>query len=70
MLKTWFLYSISLIAAFIFFLFYKMWLSWYILIALLTIPVFALIVTMAAAQTVKFILVNPAVTVKGKPAFI
>ena len=70
MLKTWFLYSISLIAAFIFFLFYKMWLSWYILIALLTIPVFALIVTIAASLTVKFSVVNPAVTVKGKPAFI
>lgn len=70
MLKTWFLYSISLIAAFIFFLFYKMWLSWYILIALLVIPVFALIVTIAASLTVKFSIVNPAVTVKGKPAFI
>ena len=70
MLKTWFLYSISLIAAFIFFLFYKMWLSWYILIALLVIPVFALIVTIAASLTVKFSVVNPAVTVKGKPAFI
>ena len=70
MLKTWFLYSISLIAAFIFFLFYKMWLSWYILIALLAIPVFALIVTIAASLTVKFSIVNPAVTVKGKPAFI
>lgn len=70
MLKTWFLYSISLIAAFIFFLFYKMWLSWYILIALLAIPVFALIVTIAASLTVKFSVVNPAVTVKGKPAFI
>ena len=70
MLKTWFLYSISLIAAFIFFLFYKMWLSWYILIALLTIPVFAFIVTIAASLTVKFSVVNPAVTVKGKPAFI
>ena len=70
MLKTWFLYSISLIAAFIFFLFYKMWLSWYILIALLAIPVIALIVTIAASLTVKFSIVNPAVTVKGKPAFI
>jgi Uncharacterized conserved protein (some members contain a von Willebrand factor type A (vWA) domain) len=70
MLKTWFLYSISLIAAFIFFLFYKMWLSWYILIALLAIPVFALIVTITASLTVKFSVVNPAVTVKGKPAFI
>ena len=70
MLKTWFLYSISLIAAFIFFLFYKMWLSWYILIAILAIPVFALIVTIAASLTVKFSVVNPAVTVKGKPAFI
>ena len=70
MLKTWFLYSISLIAAFIFFLFYKMWLSWYILIALLAIPVFALIVTIAASLTVKFSIVNPAATVKGKPAFI
>ena len=47
-----------------------MWLSWYILIALLTIPVFALIVTIAASLTVKFSVVNPAVTVKGKPAFI
>ena len=70
MLKTWFLYSISLIAAFIFFLFYKMWRSGYILIALLAIPVFALIVTIAASLTVKFSVVNPAVTVKGKPAFI
>ena len=70
MLKTWFLYSISLIAAFIFFLFYKMWLAWDILIALLAIPVFALIVTIAASLTVKFSIVNPAVTVKGKPAFI
>ena len=47
-----------------------MWLSWYILIALLAIPVFALIVTIAASLTVKFSVVNPAVTVKGKPAFI
>ena len=70
MLKTWTLYSISLISTFIFFLFYKMWLSWYILIALLAIPVFALIVTIAASLTVKFSIVNPAVTVKGKPAFI
>ena len=70
MLKTWTIYSISLISTFIFFLFYKMWVSWYILIALLAMPVLALIVIIAASQTVKFKLDNPVATIKGKPAYI
>jgi len=70
MLKTWVIYFITLLSTFIFFLFYKMWVAWYCLIALLLVPVFALIVAVAASLTLRVKTEAPGVTFKGKQAYI
>ena len=70
MLKTWVIYFLTLISTFIFFLFYKMWVSWYCLIALLLVPVFALIVAVVSSLTLKVKTEAPCATIKGKPAYI
>lgn len=54
MFKTWGTYSVTLISAFVFFLCYKMWVSWILLIVILMIPVLALIMCIAASRTTKF----------------
>ena len=48
MLRTWILYSVALISTTIFFFCYKMWVSWYCLIALLILPVLALVLCLIA----------------------
>ena len=70
MLKTWVIYFITLLSTFIFFLFYKMWVAWYCLIALLLVPVFALIVAVAASLTLRVKTEAPGVTFKGKQTYI
>lgn len=54
MLKTWAAYSVTLISAFVFFLCYKMWVSWILLIVILMIPVLSLIMSIVASRTMKF----------------
>ena len=54
MLKTWGAYSVTLISAFVFFLCYKMWVSWILLIVILMIPVLSLIMSIVASRTMKF----------------
>lgn len=68
MLRTWIIYSVTLHIAFIFFLCYKMWVSWYCLIILLLVPLFAFIVSRIAAIT--FTIEIPANTNIGSPAYM
>ena len=70
MFKTWFIYITSLIAAFVFFLCYKMWVSWYVLLLLLAVPVIAFITAVFSAVTLRFKTETPGLTVIGKPAYI
>ncbi|SDY21413.1 Protein of unknown function DUF58 [Ruminococcaceae bacterium YAD3003] len=51
MLRTWLTYSVALIGTFIFFLCYKMWVSWYCLVVLLALPVISIIICIVAANT-------------------
>ena len=59
MLKTWVIYSVSLFSTFIFFLCYKMWVSWFCLIVVLFIPFLALLMSVIASQTMTFKVENP-----------
>lgn len=54
MLKSWGAYSVTLISTFVFFLCYKMWVSWILLIVVLMIPVLSLIMSIVASRTMKF----------------
>ncbi|MBP5655331.1 MAG: DUF58 domain-containing protein [Clostridiales bacterium] len=67
MLKTWGIYIVTLVSAFVFFLCYKMWVSWYCLIAVLMVPVFSLIVAIVASFTLKFETESPVSSVVGEP---
>ena len=49
MLRSWVIYILALLGAITFFLFYKMWLSWFILIIVLSIVPIALVVSFAAS---------------------
>ena len=42
MFRTWGIYLIALISAFVFFLCYKMWVAWYCLVGILLVPVLSL----------------------------
>ena len=70
MLKTWVIYSVSLFSAFIFFLCYKMWVSWFCLIVLLLIPFLALGMCIIASRTFTFKSDCPRNCVIGDPASI
>lgn len=54
MFKTWLIYIIALIGTFIFFLVYKMWVSWYCLMLLLLLPFAALVMCRLAAENLTF----------------
>ena len=54
MLKSWGAYSVTLISAFVFFLCYKMWVSWILLIVVLMIPFLSLAMSIIASRTMKF----------------
>ena len=54
MLRTWLTYSVTLIATFIFYLCYKMWVSWFCLILVLIIPLFALAVSLISVNTLAY----------------
>ena len=70
MLKTWVIYSVSLFSTFIFFLCYKMWVSWFCLITLLLIPFLALGMCIVASRTFSFKAECPRSCVIGDPSFI
>ena len=70
MLKTWVIYSVSLFSTFIFFLCYKMWVSWFCLIVLLLIPFLALGMCIIASRTFTFKSESPGSCPVGDPAFI
>ena len=67
MLKTWALYSVSLISSFIFFLCYKMWVSWILLVVIAAVPFFALIMSIVASKTMKFKAECPSNVLIGTP---
>ena len=54
MFRTWGIYLIALISAFVFFLCYKMWVAWYCLVGILLVPVLSLIACIVAAVNLKF----------------
>ena len=54
MLRSWAAYTVSLLSSFVFFLCYKMWVSWILLIVVLTVPVLSLIMSIVASRTMKF----------------
>ena len=70
MLKTWGIYLITLVSAFIFFLCYKMWVSWYCLIAVLMVPVLSLIACIIASSAIKFDSRSPSASQVGEENFI
>ena len=70
MVRTWLAYFAALISTFVFFLCYKMWVAWYCLILLLTIPVFAFIAAVVAATTLRYKTQAPSISTIGKPAYI
>ena len=70
MLKTWVIYSVSLFSAFIFFLCYKMWVSWFCLIVLLLIPFIALGMCIAASRTLEFKTESPKSCPLGDPSYL
>lgn len=70
MLKTWGVYSVSLISTFIFFLCYKMWVSWFCLIVMLLIPFLALGMCIIASRTFTFRSESPGSCPIGDPAYI
>ncbi|MBO4459273.1 MAG: DUF58 domain-containing protein [Clostridiales bacterium] len=65
MLKTWCIYLIALISAIAFFLCYKMWVSWYCLIAVLLVPLISLIAGIVAAAGLKFETCSPSSSLIG-----
>ena len=70
MLKTWVIYSVSLFSTFIFFLCYKMWVSWFCLIVVILIPFLALLMSVIASQTMTFKVENPGNAPVGVPLYI
>ena len=70
MLKTWVIYSVSLFSTFIFFLCYKMWVSWFCLIVVLFIPFLAMLMSVIASQTMTFKVENPGNAPLGVPLYI
>ena len=70
MLKTWGIYSVSLISTFIFFLCYKMWVSWFCLIIMLLLPFLSLGMCIIASRTFTFRSESPGSCPLGDPSFI
>ena len=70
MLKTWVIYSVSLISTFIFFLCYKMWVSWFCLIVILLVPFLALLLCVIASQTMTYEVECPTDAPVGVPLYI
>ena len=70
MLKTWVIYSVSLTSTFIFFLCYKMWVSWFCLIVLLLVPLLALGMFIAASKTYKINIESPKNCALRDPSYI
>ena len=70
MLKTWVIYSVSLFSTFIFFLCYKMWVSWFCLIVLLLIPFLALGMCIFASRTLSVDTESPNSCAIGDPSFV
>ena len=54
MFRSWVVYSVSLLSSFVFFLCYKMWVSWILLLIVLAVPVLSLIMSIVASQTLEF----------------
>ncbi|MBR3277498.1 MAG: DUF58 domain-containing protein [Lachnospiraceae bacterium] len=70
MLKTWVIYSVSLFASIIFFLCYKMWVSWFCLVVILLIPFLALGMCIIASRTLTFKTESPKSCPLGDPSYI
>lgn len=70
MFKNWVTYILALAGALAFFLFYQMWLAWYCIVLLLTIPILALIMCLVSGASVKVRLEAPASVKLGDKASI
>ena len=70
MLRTWLTYSVALLSTFIFFLCYKMWVSWFCLVVILLIPFLALGMCIIASRTLTFKTESPKSCPLGDPSYI
>ena len=70
MVRTWCIYITALIGTFIFFLVYKMWVSWYCLMLLLLLPVVSFIMLKIAADNIVFDIKIPQLLTIGDKAGI
>ena len=50
MLRSWVIYILSLLGAVAFFLFYKMWLAWFILLVVISILPIALLISVLSSR--------------------
>ncbi|MBE7069802.1 MAG: DUF58 domain-containing protein [Ruminococcaceae bacterium] len=70
MVRSWAVYILSLLSSFIFFLCYKMWVSWICLIVILAIPFLSLVMCLLASRTMTFKTQCPASVLIGTPTNI
>lgn len=70
MLKNWGIYSVSLLSTFVFFLCYKMWVSWIVLIIVLMVPVLSIVMSIVASHTMKVEINCPGNVLIGTPTSI
>lgn len=70
MLKNWGIYSVSLLSTFVFFLCYKMWVSWIVLIIVLMVPVLSIVMSIVASHTMKVEINCPGSVLIGTPTSI
>ena len=70
MFKTWCIYFLTLTGTFIFFLVYKMWVSWYCLMLLLLVPAAAFAMCRLAAEHLSFSTEIPPILNVGDKAFL
>lgn len=70
MLKNWGIYSVSLLSTFVFFLCYKMWVSWIVLIIVLMVPVLSFVMSIVASHTMKVEINCPGNVLIGTPTSI
>ncbi|MBO4680843.1 MAG: DUF58 domain-containing protein [Clostridiales bacterium] len=70
MVRSWAVYLVSLLSSFVFFLCYKMWVSWICLIVILLIPVLSLVMSLIASRTMTFKVQCPGNVLIGTPTNI
>ena len=70
MIKNWLLYLPGLVGALVFHVFYFGWFSWFILVLVLSLPLFSLVVSILAMVRVRLHLSVPKRCSRGDPAYV